>query len=87
MIPSVGYASPAGRLHEQSIVLPMVPCMLCYVRDLLRSPAHFMLYSPVVCYEIHVKLAHTSARWIGTIAYRVDDDEMLLHISDPCSHA
>ena len=50
---------------------------LCCVRDLLRSPAHFTLYSPVVCYEIRVKLAHTSARWIETTTYRVIFDELL----------
>ena len=51
---------------------------LCCVRDLLRSFAHFMLYSSIVCYEIHVKLVHITARWIGTIVYRVTLNEMLV---------
>ena len=51
---------------------------LCCVRDFLRSFAHFMFYFPIVCYEIHVKLTHISARWIETIAYRVILNEMLV---------
>ena len=42
-----------------------------------RSFAHFMFYSSIVCYEIHVKLIHISVHWIETIAYRVVWNEML----------
>ena len=39
--------------------------------------APFMLYSPAARYEIHATLAHINSRWIGTIAYRVNLNEML----------
>ena len=80
-------------LHDVKGCIDVVPCMtrkshevLCCVRNLRRSSAHFMLYFPVVCYEIHVKLIHISARWIETITYRVTLNEVLscsslIHVS------
>ena len=63
-----------------SIVLCIIKKImkLCCVRDLLRSFAYFMLYFPIVCYEIHVKLAHINARWIEMTTYRVIYDEMFV---------
>ena len=68
--------------HEQSIVCQLCSARSekswnCCVRDLLRSFAHFTLYSSIVCYEIHVKLVHISVRWIETTVYRVIFDELL----------
>ena len=92
MISSSNYACFVNRLCFSTPVvlinvrgcIDVVHCMTreshevsCCVRDFRWSFAHFMFYFPIVCYEIHVKLAHISARWIGTIAYRVDWDEML----------
>ena len=81
MILSMGYAWLAGQLpYGQSIARVTIEAVAVVVlagrshgMSIARSYAiacNFMLYSPVACYKIHVKLAHTSARGIGTIAYQ-----------------
>ena len=73
--------------HEQSIDLSIVLCMM---REIMKIravretfcdhhllDAQLVLHSLVVCYDIHMTLAHINSHWAGTIAYRMTYDEML----------
>ena len=55
-----------------------VSCFSEIFRDHHFLKTQFLFYSLIVCYEIHVKLAHINSRWIETIAYRVTLSEMFV---------
>ena len=63
-------------LHDEINALCARPFVIIIIVD-----AQFRLYPLAVCYDIHITLAHTNARWIGTIAYRMTYHEMLARCS------
>ena len=56
-------------LHDEIKLWNCIVCEIFCDRRLLH--VWFMLYFSIVCYEIHIKLAHVNARWIETIVYRM----------------